>query len=79
MTAAWARALRARLVRERGGACERCGARKELEWHHLRRNGLRSRGRGSDKRAVDVRDHPRDYALLCRRCHELAEYAEGWQ
>lgn len=62
--------LRDRLLERFGGACARCGARRRLEFAHIRRTAAMGRGRGSMARALDVRRHGRRcYELLCGRCH----------
>jgi 5-methylcytosine-specific restriction endonuclease McrA len=54
-------ALKARLLRERGRRCERCGATdKRLDMHHRNYDRL---GREEDY----------DLQLLCRECHEIAD------
>lgn len=60
-------------VRERDGACARCGATRSLEAHHLRPLASLLRQFGITS-TVDAREEPRLWALalgktLCRRCH----------
>jgi 5-methylcytosine-specific restriction endonuclease McrA len=53
--------LKARLIRERGRRCERCGfARRRLDLHHRQSDRL---GREEDY----------DLQLLCRECHKIAD------
>jgi 5-methylcytosine-specific restriction endonuclease McrA len=67
------RRVRARLIEERGGRCERCGSTWALEFAHVKPTGLSGRGRGYTQRVIDVRDHPDAYKLLCSVCHALSE------
>ena len=71
----WVRALRARLITEHGGKCQasqlNLGGNHdgELEFAHIKNTEVTGIGRGSYARAVDVRDHPNSYLLLCRKHH----------
>lgn len=62
-----------------GNRCHDCGMREEdseklfgkpLEFHHIKPTGVKGMGRGKNVRAADVRDNPKSYILLCRRCHK---------
>jgi hypothetical protein len=76
------RRMRARLIAERGGACEglpgqsRCGSTDELEFAHVAPTGLNGRGRGYNDRTQDVRRHPEAYRLLCSSCHWKLDHPE---
>jgi hypothetical protein len=61
--------LKARLLAERGGKCERCGSEEILEWAHIKDTGLSGRSRGSAKRYLDVQRNPDSYMLYCHDCH----------
>jgi hypothetical protein len=54
---------------ERGGRCEVCGSLVRLEWAHVQPTGLAGRGRGLQRRYLDVKRHPCAYRLLCHACH----------
>jgi hypothetical protein len=66
--------LRRRLYRARRDRCLACWVRRSLarlEWAHRRPTGLNGWGRGRLDRLMDVKRHPRAYALLCKDCHKL--------
>jgi len=70
---AWVKEIRSLLILARGNGCETCEYDTDLEFHHVRRNGLSGNGRGSRRRLIDVLVHPDDYVLLCRPCHLQTE------
>ena len=82
---AWLRRLRARLVAERGGVCQDCGAdhsteivhgqarEAPLEFAHIKPTGLSGEGRGKQQRVLDVRRNPESYRLLCGTCHNVLD------
>ena len=53
---AWKR-LKRRIIAKRGGFCQDCGSKKELQLHHLNYERLGA------ERGTDLR-------LLCKSCHE---------
>lgn len=61
--------LRARLLTQFGGRCERCGSRHMLEWAHTAPTKLKGMGRGSKNRLLDVQRNPDHYSLMCKGCH----------
>lgn len=67
----WAHKLRQKNIEKFGGKCKLCSQTdpKELEFHHKKETELKGRSRGSVWRAIDVRNHPKSYELLCDQCH----------
>ena len=53
----------------RGNKCLQCGNMGKLDFAHVRPTRVSGRGRGMDSRMRDIRHHPNDYILLCRKCH----------
>lgn len=49
--------------------CAHCGGTKRLELAHLCETELKGRGRGLERRYLDVLKNPQCYARLCRKCH----------
>lgn len=70
MSAKSGRILRETNIKKFGGKCELCGSTYRLNFAHLMPTKLSGRGRGSQERAMDVRDHPENYALLCEKHHK---------
>lgn len=66
-----AKRLREKNLTKFGKKCCKCGSNYSLEFAHVEKTEVTGRGRGSYYRAVDVRDHPECYILLCRKCHKL--------
>lgn len=66
--------LMAELRADWGGRCEECGRTYDLEFAHIRPNGLKGEGRGSRQRYYNIRKNPQDYRLLCRLCHHDFDY-----
>jgi hypothetical protein len=59
----WWKSKRHQKIKNAGGACEQCGARRRLQVHHLNYERL---GREKDK----------DIQVLCGRCHEEEHHEE---
>ena len=68
-----ARPILEKMRSDRGNKCLQCSSVNRLEFAHLRPTGLRGRGRGMDARMRDIKNHPNDYILLCRKCHLLLD------
>jgi hypothetical protein len=63
----------------RGGKCqiEKCRAKKNLEFHHIKETNLKGRGRGLVNRAIDIKKNPDHYILVCRK-HHVKPHPEGF-
>jgi len=48
---------------------ERCPSKETLEFAHMKETGLNGEGRGQNHRAIDIKNHPDSYKLLCKECH----------
>lgn len=73
---AWYRKRRAILIRERGDACQACGEKVGLEFAHVNPTKCHGKGRGSNRRVLDVLKFPLKYVLLCMDCHDSLDGRE---
>jgi hypothetical protein len=68
-----AKKLRPQLISLFGGKCEVCGITEKLQFAHVRKTGLKGRGRGRKERLWDIMNHPLDYKLTCRSHNSIVE------
>lgn len=61
----------AELIEEFGGACAHCADTLDLEFAHTKPTECRGRGRGKERRLLDVLKHRHCYILLCMSCHDV--------
>lgn len=62
--------------------CCQCGMVDNLEFAHIMRTKLAGKGRGFNKRYLDILRHPGSYRVMCRRCHAAydgREVCDGFQ
>jgi HNH endonuclease len=52
------------LIKEKGSACENCGAKKKLIIHHID-----NKGRRAEKDGEEENNHPSNLMVLCHSCH----------
>jgi hypothetical protein len=63
--------LRQRLYDLKGNRCRDCSATEKLEAHHVHTDGKnRERCNGRYKEYRRLLKNPKEYALLCGRCHQ---------
>lgn len=43
------------------------------EWAHLEPTGVKGRGRGRNRRTLDILKHRSSYARLCKKCHDILD------
>lgn len=77
----WGKKIIAEERDKHNNECAECGTNgteyKPLEFHHIKETGLTGEGRGMNRRAKDIREHPESYKLLCIGCHHRAHYNEA--
>jgi len=66
----WFKKKLTELRKERENKCEQCNMKKNrLEFAHIKPTGLNGKGRGRNRRVLDIMKNKDCYKLLCRSCH----------
>lgn len=61
--------LKLRAFQAIGAACVFCKTAESIQAAHVLATGLKSAGRGMDRRYQDVLKHPDKYRPMCKNCH----------
>lgn len=70
----WIIEKRKQLIKLFGGMCVLCWTTENLEFAHIKPTKLNGLGRGRKERYYDVKNNPKSYVLMCKKCHERFDH-----